>query len=223
MVCERIAERHGVPLRETGNHFQAQCSLDGVVYMSGALRVFATALYKIANDIRWMSSGPLCGISEVRIPAVQPGSSIMPAKVNPVICEAVLMVCGQVTANDVAVGFGNAQGQFELNTMIPLMARNSIESAELLTNACGMFRSRCLDGLEVTDVAEAQLQRNPILVTALNAAVGYETAAKIAKQAFASGRTVFEVAKETTDLDEQELKRLLDPAGLCGDWGRNRE
>ena len=221
-VCSLISERYGVVLRETGNHFQAQNSLDGVVNASGALRSFATALYKIANDVRWMSSGPLCGIGEVRIPAVQPGSSIMPAKVNPVICESVLMLCGQVMANDVAVGFGNSQGQFELNTMFPFMARNAIESAELLANGCGMFRSRCLEGLEVTDVAEAQVQRNPILVTALNAAIGYEAAAKIAKEAFASGRTVLEVASETTDLSEAELDRLLDPAGLCGDWGRER-
>ena len=221
-VCSLISERHGIALRETSNHFQAQSSLDGVVSTSGALRAFASSLFKIANDIRWMSSGPLCGIGEVRIPAVQPGSSIMPAKVNPVICESVLMLCGQVMANDVAVGFGNSQGQFELNTMIPFMGRNAVESAELLAHGCEMFRIRCLEGLEVTDVAEAQVQRNPILVTALNAAIGYEAAAKIAKEAFASGRTVLEVASETTSLDEAELARLLDPAGLCGEWGRKR-
>ncbi len=220
-VCALIQKQHQVPLRETSNHFQAQSSLDAVVHTSGAMRSFATALYKLTNDVRWMSSGPLCGIGELKIPAVQPGSSIMPAKVNPVICESVLMLCGQVMANDVAVGFGNSQGQFELNTMFPMMARNAVESALLLANGCMVLRQKCLEDLQVTDVAAANLQLNPILVTALNAAVGYETAAKIAKQAFAERRTVQEVAEELTDLKPDELRKLLDPAALCGDWGKS--
>ncbi|MHC4515138.1 MAG: class II fumarate hydratase [Planctomycetota bacterium] len=221
-VCKRIAKQHGIQLRETDNHFQAQSSLDAVVSMSGALRSFASSLYKIANDIRWMSSGPLCGLGELRIPAVQPGSSIMPAKVNPVICESVLMLCAQVIGNDVVVGIGNSQGQFELNTMFPLMARNAIESAQLLANGCLTLRTRCLEGMEVTDAADAQVQRNPILATALNAAIGYETAAKIAKEAAATGKTVREIAVAMTDLSAEELDRLLDPAGLCGEWGKDR-
>ena len=219
-VCKLIGRDHGIALRETHNHFQAQSSLDAVVSMSGALRSFASGLYKITNDIRWMSSGPLCGLGELRIPAVQPGSSIMPAKVNPVICEAVLMLCGQVMGNDMVVAFGNSQGQFELNTMFPVMARNAIESAELLANGCETLRVRCLEGMEVTDAADARVQRNPILATALNAAIGYETAAKVAKEAAATGKTVREVAVEMTDLSGEELDRLLDPARLCGEWGK---
>jgi len=222
LVCKRIAKKHGVELRETSNHFQGQSSLDAVVNMSGALRGFASALYKISNDIRWMSSGPLCGLGELKIPAVQPGSSIMPAKVNPVICESVLMLCAQVMGNDVVVGLGNSQGQFELNTMFPLMARNSIESAQLVANGCMTLRERCLLGIEVTDAADAQVQRNPILATALNAAIGYETAAKIAKEAAATGKTVRELAEAMTDLSPKELDQLLDPGGLCGEWGKNR-
>ncbi len=221
-VCKLLDKELELGLRETARHFQAQSSLDAVVAMSGACRGFATALYKIANDIRWMSSGPLTGLGELAIPAVQPGSSIMPAKVNPVICESVLMLCGQVFANDSAVAFGNSQGQFELNTMMPFMARNSVESVNLLANGCNMFRENCLEGMEVTVEGAKQVHRNPILATALNRAVGYEVAAKIAKESAASGRSVKEVALELTDLGASELDGLLDPGGLCGQMGRRR-
>ncbi len=222
-VCARLAERTGLErIRETTDHFQAQSCLDAVVLASGALRGFASALYKVANDVRWMASGPLNGIAEVRIPAVQPGSSIMPGKVNPVICEAVLMVCGQVFANDAAVAFGNSQGQFELNTMIPFLARNSIESASLLAGACHALRERCLAGLEVTEAGPEKVARNPVLATALNEAIGYDAAAAIAKEAARTGRTVREVALERTDLGAERLDELLDPARLCGDSGRER-
>ncbi|MEM7200379.1 MAG: class II fumarate hydratase [Planctomycetota bacterium] len=219
-VCERLTIDYGVPLRETTDHFQAQACVDGVVHMSGALRSFAAALYKVANDVRWMASGPLTGLGELRIPAVQPGSSIMPAKVNPVICEAVLMLCGQVMANDQAVAFGNSQGQFELNTMLPFIGRNGVESVVLLANGCEMFRKRCLEGLEVSEAGAEQVQQNPILATALNGAIGYEAAAAIAKESAASGRTVREIAAEQTDLAADELDRLLDPAKLAGGWGK---
>jgi fumarate hydratase class II len=218
-ITTRLAGELGLPLRETSDHFQAQACLDAVVHASGACRTFASAFYKIANDIRIMASSIL---GELRIPELQPGSSIMPAKVNPVICESVLMLCGQVFANDGAVAFGNAQGQFELNTMMPMIARNAVESAELLGNGAAMFRRYLLDGLEVTDKASALVQRNPILATALNLAVGYETAAKIAKSAAASGRTVREVAAEMTKLPPAQLDELLDPARMCGDRGRRR-
>lgn len=221
-VCARVADETGMPVRETTHHFQAQACLDAVVHASGTLRGFATAFYKVANDVRWMASGPLNGLAELRIPAVQPGSSIMPAKVNPVICESVLMLCGQVMANDSAVAFGNSQGQFELNTMMPFVARNAVESAMVLANGCDMFRERCLEGVEVTEAGAQQVMKNPILATALNAAVGYETAAKIAKQSAATGKTVKEVALELTDLDAAQLDELLDPARLCGDQGRTR-
>lgn len=220
-VCERIAKEHHLPVHETTNHFQAQSCLDSVVLVSGALRAFATALYKIANDVRWMSSGPLCGLGELAIPAVQPGSSIMPAKVNPVICESVLMLCGQVMANDSAVAFGNTQGQFELNTMLPFMGRNAVESAHLLANGCAMFRTRCLEGMTVTGEGSRLVHKNPILATALNRAIGYEAAAKIAKEAASSGRTVREIAAEQTELSGEQLDELLDPTRLCGEWGKS--
>lgn len=218
-ICRELARRTGLPIRETGDHFQAQASLDIVVQVSGTCRTFATAFFKIANDIRWMSSSVM---GELRIPELQPGSSIMPAKVNPVICESVQMLCGQVLGNDAAVAFGNSQGQFELNTMMPFMARNAVESIELLANGARMFRTKLLDGIEVTEKATALVQRNPILATALNLAVGYETAAKIAKAAAASGRTVREVAAEMTDLPAAKLDELLDPSRMCGEWGKHR-
>ncbi len=222
-MCARIASDYGIEVRETRNHFYGQSSLDAVVHVSGELRTFATAFYKIANDIRWMASGPLNGLAELRIPAVQPGSSIMPAKVNPVICEAVLMLCAQVFGNDSVVAFGNSQGQFELNTMMPVIARNSVESVLLLANGCRMFRERCLQGLEVTEQGGRLVHQNPILATALNRAIGYETAAKIAKESAASGRTVKEIAQEMTSLTADQLDKLLDPSALCGEEGRQRD
>lgn len=222
-VCQRLDADLQLGIRETNRHFQAQSSLDAVVHLSGALRGFATALYKVANDVRWMAGGPINGLAELRIPAVQPGSSIMPAKVNPVICESVLMLCGQVFANDSAVAFGNSQGQFELNTMMPFIARNAVESVTLLANGCAMFRERCLEGMEITDKAAELVQKNPILATALNEAVGYENAAKIAKQSAAEERSVLEVALEVTELSRSELEALLDPAKLCGDMGKSRD
>ncbi|MEO0478444.1 MAG: class II fumarate hydratase [Planctomycetota bacterium] len=222
-VCAKLSEDLSLPqLLETSDHFQAQSSLDCVVHLSGALRGFATAFYKIGNDVRWMASGPLNGLNELAIPAVQPGSSIMPAKVNPVICESVLMLCGQVFANDSAVAFGNSQGQFELNTMMPFIARNAVESVVILANGCAMFRERCLEDLEITETGGKLVEMNPILATALNAEIGYETAAAIAKESAKTGRTVKEIAKEKTDLSDEQLNDLLDPAKLCGDGGQSR-
>jgi fumarate hydratase class II len=218
-VCAEIAARHGLPVRETTAHFQAQACLDAVVHLSAALRTFATALYKLTNDLRWMSSS-LAG--ELRLPAVQPGSSMMPAKVNPVICEAVLMACVQVFGNDAVVGFGNSQGQFELATMMPLLARNTVESAMLLANACTILRERCLLGAEITAAASEKVHRNPMLATALAPQIGHEAAARIAKDAAQGGRTVLEVARERTGLDAAVLAELLDPARLCGEQGRTR-
>jgi fumarate hydratase class II len=222
-VCRELAARTGHDrLRETSDHFQAQSCLDPVVDAHGQLRGFASALYKIANDLRWMASGPLNGLAELELPAVQPGSSIMPAKVNPVICEAVLMICGQVLANDVAVTFGNSQGQFELNTMMPMIARNAIESAVILAGACEVLRERCLDGATLTGVAGERVGSNPMLATALNDEIGYEAAAAIAKEAAASGRSVREVARERTSLEDAALDALLQPARLCGQAGKAR-
>lgn len=219
-ICTKIQQRFGVALRETTNHFQAQSALDGIVHMSGALRAFATGFFKIANDVRWMSSSIM---GELKIPEVQPGSSIMPAKVNPVICESVMMLTGQVLANDVAVAFGNSQGNFELNTMMPFIARNVIESATLLANGCEMFREFCLAGTTVTEEAQKRVHKNPILATALNKAVGYEVAAKLAKEAAAKGVTIRELAAANTKVPPAELDVLLDPTRLCGEWGKARE
>ena len=219
-VCQKLASQTGLPVRETDNHFHAQACLDAVVHLSGTLRGFATALYKIANDVRWMASGPLNGLAELEIPAVQPGSSIMPAKVNPVICESVLMLCGQVFSNDAAVAFGNSQGQFELNTMMPFIARNAVDSVDLLANGLEMFRVRCLEGSKVTDRGASLVQKNPILATALNSKIGYETAAAIAKESAREHKSVKEIAAAKTDLTAADLDELLDPAKLCGERGR---
>jgi fumarate hydratase class II len=217
-VCDELRAAAGIDVRETDAHFQAQACLDAVVHASACMRTFATSLYKLTNDVRWLASSVL---GELRLPAVQPGSSIMPAKVNPVICEAVLMVCAQVLGNDAAVAFGNSQGQFELNTMMPLLARNSLESAQLLANACAVLRSAIL-GTEAAEGAGAAVHKNPILATALNGQIGYEAAAAIAKQAAQTGRTVLEVARERTSIDAATLEQLLDPAKLTGEWGRER-
>jgi fumarate hydratase class II len=223
-ICALLGRELGLPrLRETGRHLHAQACVDVVVAASAALRGLASALFKIGNDLRWMASGPSAGLGELRIPAVQPGSSIMPAKVNPVIPEAVLMVCVQVFGNDQVVGFGNALGQFELNTMLPLIGRSVIESATLLAGACATLDARCVAGLEGTRAGAEAVARNPILATALNAAIGYEAAAAIAKEAAQGGRTVFEVALERTELGAERLRELLDPARLAGERGRTRE
>ena len=223
-ICRRLARESGVAsLRETSAHLQAQSAIDAVVEHSGALRGLATALYKIANDLRWMASGPLAGLAEIRLPSVQPGSSIMPAKVNPVILESLLMVCAQVIAHDQLVGFANSQGQFELNTMLPVVARAAIESSELLAAGCANLDARCLAGLEAVAGSAARVAHNPILATALNAEIGYEAAAAIAKEAAASGRSVLEVARERTDLSRERLAVLLDPSVLCGELGRARD
>jgi fumarate hydratase class II len=218
-VCSALTAQHGCEVRETRQHFQAQAGLDAVVHASGALRGFATALYKVANDLRWLGSS---AIAELDLPALQPGSSIMPAKVNPVICEAVLMVCAQVLGNDAVVAFANSQGQFQLNTMMPVMAQNALESVHLLAAACRALVERCLRGVTVTGAGPARVQQNPILATALTATVGYEEAAKIAKAAAAQGRTVLDVAQEITGLDRDQLAGLLDPVRLCGEDGRQR-
>ncbi len=218
-ICAIVTAQHGCDVRESRHHFQAQAGFDAVAAASAALRTFATALYQIANDVRWLGSSSL---AELSLPALQPGSSIMPAKVNPVLCEAVLMVCAQVHGNDAAVAFANSQGQFQLNTMMPVMAKNALESASLLAEACTAFVERCLRGLAVTAAASARVGQNPILATALTSTIGYEQAAKIAKAAAEQGRTVLDVAQEVTGLERARLAELLDPLRLCGQDGRHR-
>jgi len=183
--------------------------------MSGQLRVLAVSLTKIANDLRWMNSGPLAGIGEIELPALQPGSSIMPGKVNPVIPEAVAMVCAQVVGNDATIAMGGQSGNFQLNVMLPVVAYNLLQSIELLANASTCLADKAIKGFTVNEAnINRALGRNPILVTALNPVIGYELGAAVAKKAYAEGRPVKEVAQEMTNLTDEELDRLLDPAAL---------
>ncbi|MCS6950236.1 MAG: class II fumarate hydratase [bacterium] len=211
-VAARLAERTGIPFVESDNHFAAQSAMDTATELSGHLRTTATALMKIANDLRWMNSGPIAGLGEIALPALQPGSSIMPGKVNPVICEAVMMVCAQVMANDLAVSIGNGQGNFQLNVMLPLIAHNLLQSVTILGNAARLLADKAVAGFTVNRerIAEA-VGKNPILVTALNPVIGYDRAAQIAKRAYAEGRSLKEVALEMTDLTAEQLDALLDP------------
>jgi fumarate hydratase class II len=217
-AAEFIAELRlltGVPFVVAPNYFAAQASQDGAVELSGQLRALAVALMKIANDLRWMGSGPLAGLAELRLPALQPGSSIMPGKVNPVIPEAVAMICAQVMGLDAAIAIAGQSGNFQLNVMLPLVAHDLLGAIGLLSNGARALGERCIAGAEV-DVARLDevLALNPILVTALNPVIGYERAAAIAKRAYAERRPVFDVALEMSGLPEEELLRLLDPAAL---------
>ncbi|MDP7136443.1 MAG: class II fumarate hydratase [Candidatus Poseidoniia archaeon] len=219
LACEELSQLVGIDVHETDNHFLAQSSLDGVLALGGALRCLAVALQKIANDIRWLGSGPRCGLAEIRLPSVQPGSSIMPGKVNPVIPEAVIQASAQAIACDTALLQAAQGGYFELNTMLPLAAHNLLQAIQLLGAASTIFGEKCVAGLEATGRGPELLQSGLMLATALAPVVGYEQAAKIAKAAHASGRTVLEEALELTDLPEQELRKLLDPAGMVAPVG----
>jgi fumarate hydratase class II len=190
--------------------------MDTAVELSGGLKAYAAGLTKIANDLRWMNSGPQAGLAEIVLPALQPGSSIMPGKINPVIPEAVIMVCAQVIGNDLTVTIGAQFGNFELNVMLPVIAHNLLQSIELLTNASLVLADKAVAGFTVNrDRIADVVEKNPIMVTALNPIIGYDAAAKIAKRAYAEDRRVKDVAAELTDLSPAELDRLLDPAALA--------
>ncbi len=211
-VSEKLAKKLGMPFKEAENHFEAQASKDACVEMSGVLKTVAASLFKIANDIRLLGCGPRCGLAELKLPEVQPGSSIMPGKVNPVIPEALLQVCVQVIGNDVAVTLGGASGNFELNVMMPVIAHNLLESINLLSNASKMFAEKCVVGLEAdTEKISSLIEQGLMLATALAPAVGYDQAAAIAKKAYKENKTVRQVAREMVDLAEEELDALLDP------------
>ncbi|MGC9008949.1 MAG: class II fumarate hydratase [Halothiobacillaceae bacterium] len=215
-VAAELFRLTGVPFASMDNLFMGLASQDAAVEASGQLRALAVALMKIANDLRWMNSGPLAGLAEIRLPALQPGSSIMPGKVNPVIPEAVMMACARVMGHDTAIGIAGASGNFELNVMLPLIADSLLDSIQLMSHACRAMADKAIAGMELNrPQLEAALARNPILVTALNPIIGYEKGAAIAKRAYAEGRTLLEVALEETDLDEESLRRLLDPAALA--------
>ncbi len=213
-ACARIAELTGLVLRETDNHFQAQASLDAVVFASGALRTYATALMKIANDIRWMGSGPRAGLGELQLPAVQPGSSIMPGKINPVIAESVIQVCAQVQGNDLVVTLGNQWGNFELNTMMPVIAHNLLQAISILATASRNFAEQCISGLQATRAGPDAVERGLMLATALAPVVGYDKAAEIAKIAASSGRTIREVARERLGMSDAQLDEILNPKAM---------
>ncbi len=214
-VSGRLATETGLPFREARNHFEAQGSRDALVELSGALRTIACSLTKIANDVRWLSSGPRCGLGEIEIPATQPGSSIMPGKVNPVIAESLLMVCAQVVGNDAAVAAGGLAGNFELNVMIPVMAVNVLQSVGLLAAAARNFEARCARGMKAVPArCEESIEKSLAMCTALAPRIGYDRAAAIAKEAWAKGRTVREIAREMRVLPDAELDRVLDPTAM---------
>jgi fumarate hydratase class II len=207
-----LSRATGLAFREAGDHCEAQASRDAAVEASGALRTLAVSLFKIANDVRLLASGPRCGIGELRLPALQPGSSIMPGKVNPVICESVTQVAAQVIGHDAAIAVGGLSGQLDLNAFLPLIARNLLESIRLLANVSTLFAERCLEGLEVDrERASGLVEGSLSLVTALVPAIGYDAAARIAKRCAETGRTVREVCLEERVLPADELERLLDP------------
>jgi len=214
-LCAALRRHTGLRFRQADNLFEGIAAQDAAVELSGQLRTLAVALMKIANDLRWMNSGPLAGLGEIELPALQPGSSIMPGKVNPVIPEAVAMVCAQVMGNDTAIAIAGQSGNFQLNVMLPLVAHNLLQSLQLLANAMRLLAERAIAGFRVRRerVADA-LARNPILVTALNPVIGYEKGAAAAKRAYREARPIVEVAREDSGLSEGELRRLLDPLRL---------
>ncbi|KPK46421.1 MAG: aspartate ammonia-lyase [Dehalococcoidia bacterium SM23_28_2] len=222
-VCERLSAATGLAVRETDNHFQAQSNLDAVVAFSGALRAAAIALLKIANDISWLGSGPRAGLGELALPEVQPGSSIMPGKVNPVIPEALIQVCAQVIGNDATIALAGQRSFFELNTMMPVAGYNLLQSIELLAAAARNFAERCVDGLQATQRGPELVEKGLGIATGLAPIIGYDAAAEIAKEAASSGRTVREVARERTGLSDEELERALDPASMTEPGLQRRE
>ncbi|BCB80284.1 fumarate hydratase class II [Phytohabitans flavus] len=215
-VIAKLREMTGLPVAEARNHFEAQGARDALVEASGQLRTIAVGLYKIANDIRWMGSGPRAGLRELQIPDLQPGSSIMPGKVNPVVCESVRQVCAQVIGNDATVAFAGSQGDFELNVMLPVMARNLLESIRLLAAASRLLADRCVIGLVANaEICREYAESSPSIVTPLNRFLGYEEAASIAKQALASGQSIRAVVRdrghvEAGRITDEELEQVLD-------------
>jgi fumarate hydratase, class II len=211
----RISKDTGLKFTEAEDHFEAQGAKDAFVSASGALNATAVALTKVADDIRWLASGPTSGISEILLPAVQPGSSIMPGKVNPVMAEALLMVCARVLGNHLTVTIGGSRGNFELNVMMPVMAEAFLESVRLLANAVQTFTKRCVEGIEANkERAQQLLELNPSIATALNPYIGYDKAAVVAKQSAKEGRSVRDVVKEQGLLKGAELDRALDVTAM---------
>lgn len=213
--CASLSKKTDIRFTAMDNYFAGMSAQDAAVETSGQLRVLAVALMKISNDLRWMNSGPLAGLGEIELPSLQPGSSIMPGKVNPVIPEAVSMVCAQVIGNDLTIAIAGQSGNFQLNVMLPVIAYNLLQSIEISNNAMGVLADKAIRDFKFRAAhVEQALTRNPILVTALNQIIGYEKGATIAKKAYAENRSILEVAQEMTNLSEKELINYLDPAKL---------
>ena len=214
-VCAHLTRRAGIPVKETDNHFQAQATLDAVLSAAGAVRTVAVSLWKIGNDLRWFASGPRAGLGEITLPEVQPGSSIMPGKVNPVIIESMTMVVARVLGNDQTITIAAQSGSiFELNLMMPVAAYCLLESIGLLSASAQNLARQCIAGIKATDRGPQMVEQGLMLATALAPAIGYDAAAKIAKEALASGKTIRQVARERTKLAPEELDRLLDPSRM---------
>jgi fumarate hydratase class II len=214
-MLRHIEQRTGISFHEAKNHFEAQGGKDAVVEASGQLKTVAASLFKVANDIRWLGSGPRCGIGEIQLPATQPGSSIMPGKVNPVLCESLMMVCAQVIGHDTAITWAGANGNFELNVMMPVMAHDLLESIRLLANAVDAFCDKCVTGITANEKRCAELvELSMAMVTSLAPKIGYDHAAEIAKESARTGRTVREICREKKVLPDAELERALDPATM---------
>ena len=219
-VMRHLHQRTGIEFFEARNHFEAQGGKDAVVEASGQLKTIATSLFKIANDIRWLGSGPRCGIGEIRLPPTQPGSSIMPGKVNPVMCESTMMVCAQVFGNDAAVTWSGANGNFELNVMMPVMAHNILESIRLLGNVVDAFTEKCVVGIEANEERCRELvELSMAMVTSLAPKIGYDRAAEIAKESARTGKTVREICREKKVLQENDLESALDPIAMTQPGG----
>ncbi len=217
LSAERIAAETGLPFVTAPNKFSGLAGHDALVSLSGAMRTAAVALMKIANDVRWLGSGPRCGLGELKLPANEPGSSIMPGKVNPTQCEALTMVCAQVMGNDAAVGFAGSQGNFELNVFKPVIVHNVLETAALLADGCDSFREKCIDGLELdAERVDALMRQSLMLVTALNRHIGYDNAAKVAKKAYVDGTTLVEAVVELGFMTAEEFEAAVDPVAMTG-------
>lgn len=215
-IAAELSRMTGVRFESADNYFEGISSQDAAVELSGQMKTLACSLMKISNDLRWMNSGPLAGLGEIELPALQPGSSIMPGKVNPVIPEAMAMVCAQVIGNDATITIAGQSGNFQLNVMLPVIALNLLQSVELLANASRLLADKSIAGFKVReDKIKEALDRNPILVTALNAVIGYDKGAATAKKAYKEGRPIIDVALETTGLSRKQLQELLDPAALA--------
>jgi fumarate hydratase class II len=213
-VLAKMSDWLGLELRESDNHFQSQNALDGAVLASGVLKTIAVSLLKICNDIRWMASGPRAGLNEIIVPAVQPGSSIMPGKVNPVIAESATMVAAQVIGYDTAITIAGQSGNFELNVMMPLVAHNLMQSIELLSKTCVNLAKQCIDGIVATEYGPNVLEQGLLLATPLAPVIGYDKTAYLVKRALATGKTIRQLAYEESGLPKEEVDKLLDPAAM---------